>query len=192
MRCRFSFLACMLLVLTLVCASCAFAESDDYPWGMNEASVIKKMGKKGEEDTLSSPGNLLLRYYNQHISKFDATLFYAFRNDALFARAYGIENDSDKADYTYLGEALDVKYGASKDDPAITLDALRLLGADVDEAALEAAVTMEVIIYKTWTPDKDTDIVLVCVQNGSSCFTALFYIQPSDAVQDKQYNFDGL
>ena len=61
MRCRFSFLACMLLVLTLVCASCAFAESDDYPWGMNEASVIKKMGKKGEEDTLSSPGNLLLR-----------------------------------------------------------------------------------------------------------------------------------
>ncbi len=192
MRFHFSVLVCLFLALTIFCFSCVFAESSDYPWGMDKASVINQMGKKGEEDSTSSPGNLLLRYYGQHISIFDATLVYAFRNDALFARMYGIQDDSAQA-YTYLGEALNVKYGISKDDSTITLDALKvMMGLNIDKATLEIAEKQEMIIYKTWTPSETTNIVLIFIPNESESMTALFYIQPSDIISNKQYNFDGL
>ena len=188
---RLSFLLCLLVVLTILCSSCVFAESTDYPWGMNEASVIRKMGKKGEEDTLSSPGNLLLRYYGQHVSIFEANLVYAFRNDALFARMYGIEEEPSKS-YTYLGEALSIKYGISAEDTAVAQDALKVLGLDVNKTTLEAVRNLGNIKYKTWTPSDNTNIVLVYVQTDEKQLTALFYIQPSNIIPNKQYNFDGL
>ena len=182
--------AAVLALLLVLSAVSVYAE--DLTWGMTQEQVTGMMGMPDEVDTDVSPGNVILRYRDQHISKFDsATLVLAFRNDALFTRAYGIP-DTSESTFTYLKGALEQKYGASATDSAVVVESLTILGLKVSEATLAAAKTMGSIDYLTWYAGEDTNIVLLMINSGDSIAVTLFYILPVDQIADTQYNMDGL
>lgn len=168
------FVSVMIIIISISSFSTA---EDGYSWGMNTDEVVEIMGKSGEIDSANSSGDIVLRYYGEHIKDFEVTLVFVFRNESLYAKMYGVDDDSSKKLYSYLEGELEKKYGNSKDIPSIVIDAIRVMGLELDEQTLSIVKDYGMLAYKTWTPTGDTNIVLFTLSAEETELTMLGYIQ---------------
>ena len=118
-----------------------------------------------------------MRYYGEHIKDFEVTLLFVFRNESLYAKMYGVDDDSSKKLYSYLEGELEKKYGKSKDIPSIVIDAVGVMVLEIDEPTLSMLKDYGMLAYKTWTPTRDTNIVLLTLSAKESEVAMLGYIQ---------------
>lgn len=180
------------VLLIILITGTVSADTPQFTWGMSESEVAGLMGRKGTVDTKSSLGSKLVRYNNQRISDFDATLTFAFRNDALFSRIYAIQSDPNKSKYNYLAEALEIKYGTPVNSKELVTSYFAVLGTEVTDSTLNTMITGGMLDYKTWEVDSNNCIALVYLKTSGGSGVAICYLQPTDQVEQKTYNMDGL
>lgn len=178
----------VLTLLLMLGAVSAYAES--VTWGMSREQVTSLMGEPDDEDSGFSDGDVIIRYYDQHISKYDhAILVYLFMNNQLFLKAYGITDEGAEV-LPYLSGALEQKYGPASADTSIVIGIAGFMGAEMDEAELNEKRTSGEVDYRTWTPDEENQIVLM--QYKDQEMVGLFYIHPQSLQTETEYNMDGL
>lgn len=192
-----------LLVATVLIAcllSVVSADSMSFSWGMSEDEVIAIMGSIGEKDTETSKGNTLLRYYDQKFGKYEAVLVFAFNNNSLFCKMYGIDDDSDQKVFKALSKDLISEYGPSDELTSVVVEAFKIMGLEAEEYMIAAAKALGIFSYQCWAPSSDMNIVLFGINNDDQKITSLIYIQPiepdsysnNQIDSDSWLDFDGL
>ena len=184
-----SFIAIILSICLLLCSG-ALADAAELEWGISYDQVIKILGKPYAEKS-DIPGNVHLQYTNYPISEFSSTLYLIFRDDYLFAKVYRIDDNGMKSVFLYFKNALEEKYGSALDNISDVADCFILIGYDLPEEKITEAVKQQLLEYKTWKPDDDTNIVLLSMSPDTNS-VLLIYFQPKEKVPEKKHNTDGL
>lgn len=192
---------CVLLVVLLIVPSFCYADASYLRWGMSKSDVFFIMGET--KDIVEKGELIILGYYDQTISAYTANMGLLLRNNALFSRIYMLEDNANKAKYTYLCNALESKYGIASCEDILSFYEVILFMSGTTDISDEQKETAniglqkyaEMGLLKTWKISRDTCVGIIFMSSEffpdiTSPQTVLVYFQPLN--QTQEYNFEGL